>query len=189
MSPEPLIFSGGSYDTYIQGQGGKGHGQKHKNLYHRRRPCRTFCRHVPREGRASELHDLRAQRLGGRQVPLSPTTRGAATRWAPSWAFPRTTPSTMSRSSAASRTRAAPSSTATTKIKTATSSTPSTRATLRAWSSSLEMRNQVKKFGELLATKYKGYDVNGHRGVGAGPLRRLCGHPGSASLSRARTRT
>ena len=31
-----------------------------------------------------------------------------------------------------------------------------------------EMRNQVKKFGELLATKYKGYDVNGHRGVAQG---------------------
>lgn len=31
-----------------------------------------------------------------------------------------------------------------------------------------EMRNQVKRFGELLATKYKGYDVNGHRGVAQG---------------------
>lgn len=32
----------------------------------------------------------------------------------------------------------------------------------------LKMRNQVKKLGELLETKYKGYDVNGHRGVAQG---------------------
>jgi protoporphyrinogen oxidase len=32
----------------------------------------------------------------------------------------------------------------------------------------LKMRNQVKKLGELLETKYKGYDLNGHRGVAQG---------------------
>lgn len=32
----------------------------------------------------------------------------------------------------------------------------------------LKMRSQVKKLGELLETKYKGYDVNGHRGVAQG---------------------
>ena len=32
----------------------------------------------------------------------------------------------------------------------------------------LRMRKQLKKFGELLETKYKGYDVNGHRGVAEG---------------------
>lgn len=32
----------------------------------------------------------------------------------------------------------------------------------------LRMKKQVKKLGELLETKYKGYDVNGHRGVAEG---------------------
>ncbi len=32
----------------------------------------------------------------------------------------------------------------------------------------LKMKKQVKKLGELLETKYKGYDVNGHRGVAEG---------------------
>ena len=32
----------------------------------------------------------------------------------------------------------------------------------------LKMKKQVKKFGELLETKYKGYDLNGHRGVAQG---------------------
>ena len=32
----------------------------------------------------------------------------------------------------------------------------------------LKMRKQLKVFGELLETKYKGYDVNGHRGVAEG---------------------
>ena len=32
----------------------------------------------------------------------------------------------------------------------------------------LKMKKQIKKFGELLETKYKGYDVNGHRGVSEG---------------------
>lgn len=31
-----------------------------------------------------------------------------------------------------------------------------------------EMQEQLRKFGELLETKYKGYDVNGHRGVASG---------------------
>ena len=32
----------------------------------------------------------------------------------------------------------------------------------------LKMKKQIKLFGELLETKYKGYDVNGHRGVAEG---------------------
>ncbi len=32
----------------------------------------------------------------------------------------------------------------------------------------LKMKKQVKLFGELLESKYKGYDVNGHRGVAEG---------------------
>ncbi len=32
----------------------------------------------------------------------------------------------------------------------------------------LKMKKQVKKLGELLETKYKGYDLNGHRGVAEG---------------------
>ncbi len=32
----------------------------------------------------------------------------------------------------------------------------------------LKMKKQVKLFGELLETKYKGYDLNGHRGVAEG---------------------
>ena len=32
----------------------------------------------------------------------------------------------------------------------------------------LKMRKQIKRLGELLETKYKGYDVNGHRGVAMG---------------------
>ena len=32
----------------------------------------------------------------------------------------------------------------------------------------LKMKKQVKKLGELLETKYQGYDVNGHRGVAEG---------------------
>ena len=32
----------------------------------------------------------------------------------------------------------------------------------------LRMKSQIKKFGELLQTKYKGYDINGHRGVAQG---------------------
>ena len=32
----------------------------------------------------------------------------------------------------------------------------------------LKMKKQIKRLGELLETKYKGYDVNGHRGVSEG---------------------
>ena len=32
----------------------------------------------------------------------------------------------------------------------------------------LKMKKQLKVFGELLETKYKGYDINGHRGVAEG---------------------
>jgi len=32
----------------------------------------------------------------------------------------------------------------------------------------LKMKHQLKKFGELLETKYKGYEVNGHRGIAQG---------------------
>lgn len=32
----------------------------------------------------------------------------------------------------------------------------------------LKMKKQIKKMGEILETKYKGYDVNGHRGVAQG---------------------
>ena len=32
----------------------------------------------------------------------------------------------------------------------------------------LKMKGQLKRFGELLETKYQGYDVNGHRGVAEG---------------------
>ena len=32
----------------------------------------------------------------------------------------------------------------------------------------LKMKKQIKKLGELLETKYKGYDLNGHRGVSEG---------------------
>ncbi len=32
----------------------------------------------------------------------------------------------------------------------------------------LKMKKQVKKLGEILETKYKGYDLNGHRGVAEG---------------------
>lgn len=32
----------------------------------------------------------------------------------------------------------------------------------------MKMKNQAKKFGELLETKYKGYDLNGHRGLAQG---------------------
>ena len=32
----------------------------------------------------------------------------------------------------------------------------------------LKMKKQIKKLGEILETKYKGYDLNGHRGVAEG---------------------
>jgi len=42
----------------------------------------------------------------------------------------------------------------------------------------LKMKGQVKKLAELLETKYKGYDVNGHRGVAEG---RYDGYAATAS--------
>ena len=42
----------------------------------------------------------------------------------------------------------------------------------------LKMKKQVKKFGELLETKYKGYDLNGHRGVAEGRYEGFAVTPG-----------
>lgn len=47
----------------------------------------------------------------------------------------------------------------------------------------LKMRSQVKKFGELLETKYKGYDVNGHRGVAQGRYDGYAVTPGREKVS------
>lgn len=47
----------------------------------------------------------------------------------------------------------------------------------------LRMRSQVKKFGELLETKYKGYDVNGHRGVAQGRYDGYAVTPGREKVS------
>jgi protoporphyrinogen oxidase len=52
----------------------------------------------------------------------------------------------------------------------------------------LKMKKQVKKLGELLETKYKGYDVNGHReSRKANTLATIA--PRNAITSKARTRT
>jgi len=42
----------------------------------------------------------------------------------------------------------------------------------------LKTKKQLKKFGELLETKYKGYDVNGHRGVAEGRYDGFSATPG-----------
>ena len=42
----------------------------------------------------------------------------------------------------------------------------------------LKTKKQLKKFGELLETKYKGYDVNGHRGVAEGRYDGFSAAPG-----------
>ena len=47
----------------------------------------------------------------------------------------------------------------------------------------LRMRKQLKKFGELLETKYKGYDVNGHRGVAEGRYDGYAVTPGREKVS------
>ena len=47
----------------------------------------------------------------------------------------------------------------------------------------LRMKKQVKKFGELLETKYKGYDVNGHRGVAEGRYEGFAAAPGREPVS------
>ena len=52
----------------------------------------------------------------------------------------------------------------------------------------LQMKKQLTKFGELLETKYKGYDVNGHRGVAQGRYDGYAVTPGR-ERSRASTPT
>ena len=47
----------------------------------------------------------------------------------------------------------------------------------------LKMKNQMKKFAELLETKYKGYDVNGHRGVAQGRYDGYAVTPGREKVS------
>ena len=47
----------------------------------------------------------------------------------------------------------------------------------------LKMRKQLKVFGELLETKYKGYDVNGHRGVAEGRYDGYAVTPGREKIS------
>lgn len=47
----------------------------------------------------------------------------------------------------------------------------------------LKMKKQLKQFGELLETKYKGYDVNGHRGVAQGRYEGFAVTPGRETVS------
>lgn len=47
----------------------------------------------------------------------------------------------------------------------------------------LKMKKQLKQFGELLETKYKGYDVNGHRGVAQGRYEGFAVTPGREPVS------
>ncbi len=47
----------------------------------------------------------------------------------------------------------------------------------------LKMKKQIKKFGELLETKYKGYDINGHRGVAEGRYEGFAVTPGREPVS------
>ena len=47
----------------------------------------------------------------------------------------------------------------------------------------LKMKKQLKKLGELLETKYKGYDVNGHRGVAEGRYDGYAVTPGREKIS------
>ena len=47
----------------------------------------------------------------------------------------------------------------------------------------LKMKKQIKKFGELLETKYKGYDLNGHRGVAEGRYEGFAVTPGREPIS------
>lgn len=47
----------------------------------------------------------------------------------------------------------------------------------------LKMKKQLKKLGELLETKYKGYDVNGHRGVAQGRYDGFAATPGREPVS------
>lgn len=47
----------------------------------------------------------------------------------------------------------------------------------------LKMKKQIKKLGEILETKYKGYDVNGHRGVAEGRYDGFAVTPGREPVS------
>lgn len=47
----------------------------------------------------------------------------------------------------------------------------------------LKMKSQVKKLGQLLETKYKGYDLNGHRGVAEGRYDGYAVTPGREKVS------
>lgn len=47
----------------------------------------------------------------------------------------------------------------------------------------LKMKKQLKKFGELLETKYQGYDINGHRGVAEGRYEGFAATPGREPVS------
>ena len=47
----------------------------------------------------------------------------------------------------------------------------------------MKMRKQVKQLGEILETKYKGYDVNGHRGVAQGRYDGYAVTPGREKVS------
>jgi protoporphyrinogen oxidase len=47
----------------------------------------------------------------------------------------------------------------------------------------LKMKKQLKKLGEILETKYKGYDVNGHRGVADGRYEGFAATPGREAVS------
>lgn len=47
----------------------------------------------------------------------------------------------------------------------------------------MKMKKQLKKFGELLEIKYKGYDVNGHRGIAEGRYEGCAATPGREAVS------
>lgn len=47
----------------------------------------------------------------------------------------------------------------------------------------IKMKKQTKKFGEILETKYKGYDINGHRGVAEGRYEGFACTPGREPVS------
>ncbi len=47
----------------------------------------------------------------------------------------------------------------------------------------LKMKGQIKKLGEILETKYKGYDINGHRGVAQGRYEGFAVTPGREPVS------
>jgi len=47
----------------------------------------------------------------------------------------------------------------------------------------LKMKKQIKRLGEILETKYKGYDLNGHRGVAQGRYEGFAVTPGREPVS------